>query len=89
MSSKQTIPKIQRLVAKRANATKTTEASVRREIAAACSTPGKPVSVDFVYQWCRNIRQIPARYAIALEGFFGADVYSREEIAPEVFKEAA
>jgi DNA-binding transcriptional regulator YdaS (Cro superfamily) len=84
MSSKPKTLKIQRLVAKRARSLSVSEANVRREIAAACKT-----SPDFVYQWCRDIRPIPAQFAIPLERFFGADVYPREEIAPDVFKEAA
>lgn len=84
MSSKPKIAKIQRLVAKRAKSLSVPELAVRREIAAACNT-----SPDFVYQWCNRIRPIPAQFAIPLERFFGADVYPREEIAPDVFKEAA
>lgn len=84
MSSKTNILKIQRLVAKRAKTLSVSEAAVRREIAAACKT-----SPDFVYQWCNRIRPIPAQFAIPLERFFGADIYPREEIAPDVFKEAA
>lgn len=76
--------KLQRLINQRANAAKVRELVIRQDLAKVCD-----VSPAFVYQWCQGIRPIPAAYAIEVESFFGADKYSRYEIAPDVFKRAA